>query len=250
MGVTVFYVTRIAHQVVRKISETKLKMRDMPLIPIWLDWSGKIVLVIGLGQTGQRRSILFQQSGATVIGIDPLPKINGPAWGELIRGGLELRSEPYSVDLFDELESMAMRPDLVLACATETINSRVIQDARARGFWVASVTTGSSPSPNAHLGGVVKGETTSFAIHSGNASPALTVCLKGIVESDLLPAADRMAKLAATLRPLIMKHLSDPEQRRSLLETLGDRDIFDLEAKTPGAGMEKWEKVVRAALES
>ena len=38
------------------------------MIPIWLDVSGKYLLVVGLGAVGQRRALLFQRAGAIVIG--------------------------------------------------------------------------------------------------------------------------------------------------------------------------------------
>ena len=89
-------------------------MSSTSLIPLWLDWSGRTVLVIGLGTVGQRRALMFQQSGATVVGIDPMPKIQGPAWGELIRNGLELRSEPCHECVCGELGQDQRRLDVCL----------------------------------------------------------------------------------------------------------------------------------------
>lgn len=223
-------------------------MSQKSLVPVWLDWSGRTVLVIGLGEVGQRRALIFQQAGATVVGVDPLPKNVGPAWGELIRGGLELRAEPYDRSIFDELTQYQMRPDLVLGSATAEVNRRVERDARALGLWVASATGHGDSSANAHLGTVAEGQLVSIAVHSGNVAPALSRTVREQLEETLLPAADRIASEAARWRPEIIKTLPDTETRRRVLALFGLREILDLEQTAPGKGMQKLRELLTESL--
>lgn len=225
-------------------------MADSSLIPIWLNWSGRIVLVVGLGTVGQRRALTFQKAGATVIGLDPMPQIRGPAWGELIRNGLELRSEPYQTELFEELSQINSVPSLVLACATENVNQRVVADARRHGIWVASATSTGEHRPDAHLGAVAAGEHVSMAIHSGNAAPALASTLRTNFEEQLLTPADELAKAALKWRTEILSRVANAHERRRLLSLFGDRSMLELETNSPGQGVAKIESILQLALDS
>lgn len=221
-------------------------MSSTRLIPLWLDWSGRTVLVIGLGTVGQRRALMFQQSGATVVGIDPLPKIQGPAWGELIRNGLELRSEPYHESVFDELAQYQMGPDLVMACASEVVNANIVRDALARRLWVVSGTASAEQPSNAHLGALASGELVQIAVHSGNVAPALSRAVGARIQADFLPAADRIAQEAARWRGLILARVSDPEKRQSLLSLFGSDDLLKQESEQPGSGVDQIRKQIAA----
>ncbi|MBI1322159.1 hypothetical protein GC170_03090 [bacterium] len=215
------------------------------LVPLWLNWHGRHVLVVGMGAVGQRRALTFQRAGATVIGIDPVPAIQGSEWGELIRAGLDLKAEPYAPEIFDELELSHGRPDLVLACATRAVNARVVADAIARGLWVASATSepdrteDPSTAPNAHLGAVRAGDYLKVAVHSGNVAPALAAAVGDHIARALLPAADRLAQEAARWRQRIVSDQSlAPELRKRCLSAAGDPDRLRREVEMSGAGVE------------
>lgn len=215
------------------------------LVPLWLNWHGRHVLVVGMGAVGQRRALTFQRAGATVIGIDPMPAIQGSEWGELIREGLDLKAEPYAPEIFDELELTHGRPDLVLACATRAVNARVVADAVSRGLWVASATSepdrtkGQSTAPNAHLGAVRKGEHVQIAVHSGNVAPALAAAVGDHIAQVWLTAADRIAQEAARWRQRILSDNSlSSDVRKRALTAAGDTDRLKMEVENPGSGVE------------
>jgi uroporphyrin-III C-methyltransferase/precorrin-2 dehydrogenase/sirohydrochlorin ferrochelatase len=217
-------------------------MPDSPeLIPLWLDWTGRVVLVIGLGEVGQRRALTFQRAGATVIGIDPMPHVVGREWGELIRNGLELRSEPYESSIYEELESGGIRPDLVLACASRVVNSDIAHDARSRGLWIASATTTESAdqsAANVHLGAVAEGACVRVAVHSGNAAPALSRTLRDQIAEKWLAAADRLALEASHWRTRIINDTLLPaEKKKALLSLVGEPDLLTLESHQAGTGV-------------
>ena len=190
---------------------------------------------------------MFQQSGATVVGIDQMPKIQGPAWGELIRNGLELRSEPYHESVFDELAQYQMSPDLVLACASAKVNEKVVRDALARRLWVVSGTAAAEHPSNAHLGALAAGDFVKVAVHSGNVAPALSVALRDKIQENLLPAADRIAEEAAKWRNLIVSRVEDPEKRRSLLSVFGSSDLLRQESDQPGSGIDQIREQIAAS---
>jgi len=227
---------------------------DAELIPLWLNWKDRVVVVVGLGEVGQRRAITFQRGGAIIVGVDPLPLGRGHDWGELIRNGLELRSEPYDVTLFEELAQCHMRPDLVLACSTIEVNRIVTRDARERGHWVASATgsEASAPheSPSAHMGAVANGEFVRIAINSGNVAPAISVSLRDKIAETWLAAADRLAREAAYWRPLILRESIPPEERKILLASLGEPQWLSLEAAEPGAAIAEIRRTMRLRLQT
>lgn len=208
------------------------------MIPIWLNVSGMHVLVVGLGPVGQRRALLFQREGAVVTGIDPLPRIEGPEWGELIRNGLELQSQPYHTGLIDELTEIGSRPRLVLACATPGVNRQVISDCRRQAILVSSATGFDDLTPDFQLGAVGQGDAIAVAIHTDNASPGLAAAVRDHIAESLLPAAGRLARLARTWRPRILKEINDPATRDRLLSLFADRALLASETTTPGSGVE------------
>lgn len=208
------------------------------MIPIWLDVTGMHVLVVGLGQVGQRRALLFQREGAVVTGVDPLPRIQGPEWGELIRNGLELQSQPYNAGLIDELTEIESRPRLVLACATPGVNRQVISDCRRHGVAVSSATTFDDLAPDFQIGAVGRGDAISVSVHTDQASPGLAAAVRDQIAESLLPAAGRLARLASIWRPRILKEINDPATRERLLSLFADRALLALETTTPGSGTE------------
>ena len=208
------------------------------MIPIWLNVTGKHVLVIGLGPVGQRRALLFQREGAVVIGVDPLPRIQGQEWGELIRNGLELQSQPYHVSIFDELAQIGIRPQLVLACANQAVNSQIVTDCRQKQIWVASSTSHEDSPADFQLGALGRGEAIAVAVHSEQGSPGLSATIRDEIGESLMPAADRLARLAKIWRPRILNEIDDPAERQRLIELFADRSILKSEIQQPGSGTE------------
>ncbi len=236
------------------LSQEPIQMRT-ELVPLWLDWRGRFVLVVGLGAVGQRRALTFQRAGAVTIGIDPLPVSRRSEWGELIRGGLELRAEPYSPAIFDELKEQGSGPDLVLACATPEVNRRVVAEAVARRIWVVSATSGSDDSEefhtqaSAHMGAVASGSHVQFAVRTGNAAPALAATLRDRIEHDWLAPADRLAEEMAKWRGRITRDAAlTADDRKRLLSTAGDPELLALESSMGGKGVEALRKRLAAGL--
>lgn len=211
------------------------------LVPLWLNWTGRRVLVVGLGAVGHRRALTFQRAGARVTGIDPMPTVQGSAWGELIRGGLELKAEPYDASIFDEPDLSDPPLALVLACATREVNARVVADATARHLWVASSTSLSDrPGASAHLGAVCGEGFVKVAVHSGNVAPALSAAVSDYVRQNLLPPAERLAAEMARWRTRIVNDSAlPPEVRQSLLAAVGDPSQLLLETREPGKGVDE-----------
>lgn len=222
------------------------------LVPLWLDWHGRCVLVVGLGSVGQRRALTFQRAGAVTIGFDPMPAARRPEWGELIRGGLELHAEPYESSIFDELKTSGCGPDLVLACATREVNRRVIEDALARRIWVVSATIdneGDSIQATAHMGAETAGDQVRIAVRTGNAAPSLAVSLRDRIAGLWLAPADSIAVEMAKWRGLIVgKKSLSAEERKRILSHAGDPDLLDLETEATGSGVEELRKRLAAGL--
>jgi|GEM_PF-2886859 len=225
------------------------------LVPLWFDWRGRFVLVVGLGEVGQRRALTFQRAGAVTIGVDPMPVSRRSEWGELIRGGLELRAEPYAASIYDELKEQGSGPDLVLACATPEVNQRVVRDAVGRRVWVVSATSESADSdedrvsPSAHMSAVASGSHVQFAVRTGNAAPALAVTLRDRFEADWLAPADRLAEEMAKWRGRITRDAAlSADDRKRLLSIAGDPELLALESARAGIGVDALRKRLAAGL--
>ncbi len=215
------------------------------MIPIWLDVTGRHVIIVGLGPVGQRRALQFQRAGALVTGVDPLPRIQGQEWGELIRNGLELQSQPYHISIFEELSLIGIKPQLALACANPTVNKQVVADCRQLKIWASTSTFSENDPADFQLGAVARGESMAVCVHSDRSSPGLSSSVRDEIAETLLPAADRLAKLASFWRPRILNEIADDSEKKRLLDLFSNRAILKSEVQNPGTG----EKMIQSELD-
>lgn len=179
----------------------------MPFYPVFLDLTGRTVLVVGLGAVGKRKAAGLSAAGAHVIGVDP----SGCDTREL--AGVEIRTEPYRAD---HLAGVS----LAFAAASADVNAALVADARARGIWVNSA---SDPTEGDFvLPAVWHDGPLTLAVSTDGASPALAATLRDKAAAALGPSAVALATLLAELRPLAFDRIKDPTARRLFLAGWGD----------------------------
>jgi siroheme synthase-like protein len=173
-------------------------------LPVELNLGGRKVLVVGLGSVGKRKAAHALAAGAHVVGVDPA-LADRDLWPE----GVEVLVEPYRLGHIDLAA-------LVFASATPEVNQRVVFDAKAQGVWVNSA---SEPgSGNVALPAVWRDGPLTLTVSTSGASPALAAMLRDRAALALGPSASGLARLLAELRPMVFAHVSDPEERRRILE--------------------------------
>ena len=179
------------------------------MFPVFLDLTGRRVVVVGGGPVGRRKALAARDAGAAVVVVDPeAPVAHAPGSPEVIH----IR-EPY-------------RPEhlagacLVFAAATPEVNARVVADARAAGIRVNSATD--PQSGDCLLPAVVRRGGLTLAVGTGGASPALARRIREKLKAEFDDAFAAWVRLLDEVRPVVLATVPDPARRRELLDALAD----------------------------
>ncbi len=180
------------------------------MLPISLDVTGKLLLIVGGGAVGSRKAIAARTAGAIVRIVDP---------------NIAARMHP-PLDHACTLLHEAYRPEhldgvfLAFACATPVVNEQVVADAHARGILVNSATA--PHTGNVTLPSVVRSGDLSIAINTGGAAPALARRIREKLETEFDAAYANWVRLLAEVRTIALADVTDPVQRRQLLDGFAD----------------------------
>jgi precorrin-2 dehydrogenase/sirohydrochlorin ferrochelatase len=184
------------------------------MYPLFLDLTGRLVVVVGGGPVGRRKARSLRAAGARVrvVALEPCPE------GWAADPGLDWRAEAYRPDHLDGAA-------LAFAAATPELNRRVAADARARGVWVNRA---DDPSAGDFVvpASVRRGAFV-VAVSTGGAAPALARRARQRLERDYDAAFGEWVGLLAGLRAAAREQVADPERRRGLFERVSGWDWLE-----------------------
>ena len=188
------------------------------MFPVFLDLTGRRVVVVGGGPVGRRKAQAACAAGAAAVLVDP------QALGE---PGITHLAEPYHPE---HLAGAC----LVFAAATPEVNARVVAGAKAAGVWVNSATD--PQSGDCLLPAVVRRGRLTVAVGTGGASPALARRIRERLEAEFDAAFTEWVALLEELRPVALATVADAARRRELLDGLADWSWLErLRAEGPAA---------------
>jgi precorrin-2 dehydrogenase/sirohydrochlorin ferrochelatase len=178
----------------------------MNRLPVSLNLSGKLAVVVGGGPVGLRKLAALRDSGAAVRLVDPRHLTNTPA-------GVTHVADAYRAD---HLTGAAV----AFACATADVNARVVADARAAGVWVSSA---SAPADGDFvLPAVVRCGELTIAVGTGGAAPALGRRIREKLEAEFDRAFAEWVRVLADVRGDVLATIPDANARRELLDGFAD----------------------------
>ncbi len=186
-----------------------------PLIPLFLDLEGKLVVIFGGGKVGERKARLFSDYGHVMVVslefTDALWAMGGKL--ELVDADLTLGFEKYLEGAFIAIP----------ATNDPELNRAIEEEASRRGILVNRVVG---------MGDVVvpslirKGSIT-IAVSTEN--PGLTKYIRLRLEEELTENYQEMARLLSQIRPELKELIPKQEDRaRVIWSILGDEEIWRL----------------------
>lgn len=182
------------------------------MIPLYHDFSGERVLVVGGGAVGARKARRFAPEADVVV--------VSPGFADADFGGAErVRSEVTPADVpgwFDRVD-----PVLAVAATDDgALNARVESEARDRGVLVNRTDTHGERDPGSVVvPATVRDDPVVVSIATGGASPALSKYLRERVEHEL-EGAGAMADLTGALRDDLQARDVDPTRRRDVVRAV------------------------------
>jgi precorrin-2 dehydrogenase/sirohydrochlorin ferrochelatase len=177
------------------------------MLPVFLDLTDRLALVVGGGAVGRRKARAVRAAGGRVrlVCLEERPM-------GLDDAGLEWRREPFTAAHLDGV-------GLVFAAATAEVNEQVAAEARRRGLWV---NVADEPARgDFHLAACVRRGGLVVAVGTGGAAPAVARRVRERLEGQLDDAYGKWVALLAELRPLVLA-IPDESRRREAFERLAE----------------------------
>jgi precorrin-2 dehydrogenase/sirohydrochlorin ferrochelatase len=206
------------------------------LYPVFLDLSGRIVVVVGGGAVATERAARLAACGARVRLVSPEVL---PALGEMVSDGriAEHHARGYADGDLDGAV-------LVIAATDDAdVNRRVRDDARAMG---AEVNVADDPGGStAVIPAVVRQGDLALAITTGGASPVLARRIREDLQQHFGPGWAGLIDLLAETRDELIATYPDIAARRAAVEALLDAGIIE---QVAADGPDACRARVRAAL--
>lgn len=141
------------------------------LLPLFLDLTGRRVLLVGGGHVAAGKLQQLRMAGAAVRVVSPLVVAEIAAIPDL-----ELVRRPFEAGDLDDMW-------LVVAAATREVNKEVADAAEQRRVFVNAVDD--PPNATAYLSGVVRRDDVTIAISTSGDAPALTSLVREALDAVL-----------------------------------------------------------------
>lgn len=183
--------------------------------PLFIDFTGKKVVIFGGGAVGERKAAYFAGADVTVVsrefslGLRAMP-------------GMRLVSSEVTAATVPMLIEGAFL--VVAATGDPALNREIARAAGEAGILVNSAEGGSDVILPAKI---VQGDIM-IAISTGGRSPAMARYLRQRLEESVGTELSDMVRLQSELREVLKKKVNSQEERERLLwQVLGDRSIWD-----------------------
>ncbi|MFC4357311.1 bifunctional precorrin-2 dehydrogenase/sirohydrochlorin ferrochelatase [Halobium salinum] len=195
------------------------------MIPLFHDFAGETVLVVGGGSVGARKARRFAREARVVV-VSPAFDArfdDAESWGDDVEGegaGVDLVRAAPTPDSVGEWVRRA-EPVLVVAATDDgELNAAVERAAREAGALVNRTDqSGGREAGSVVVPATVRDDPVTVAISTGGGSPALSKHLRERLE-DELAGAGAMATLSAEVRADLKARGIAPERRRTAVRAV------------------------------
>lgn len=183
--------------------------------PLFVDFTGKKVVIFGGGAVGERKAAYFAGADVTVISREFSPGLSAISGVRLIARDVTAAAVPGLI------EGAFL---VVAATGDPALNREIARIAGDAGILVNSAEGGSGVILPAKI---VQGDIM-IAISTGGQSPAMARYLRQRLEESLESELSDMVRLQSELREVLKDKIKSQEERERLLwQVLEDRAIWE-----------------------
>jgi precorrin-2 dehydrogenase/sirohydrochlorin ferrochelatase len=197
--------------------------------PIYLNLTGKRVVVIGGGEVAERKieSLLAAGASITLISPDVTSRLHSLSQ----QSRIDLRQRPYA-------SGDCEGADLVFSATDDgALSAALFRDAHTAG---ALVNTADQPALcDFIMPAVLRQGDITVAVSTGGKSPGLAARLRDKISQVIGPEYARLAELLARIRPEIQRRIPDVEKRKALHHRILNSDIIERLKRNDSAGAER-----------
>jgi precorrin-2 dehydrogenase len=183
--------------------------------PLFIDFTGKKVVIFGGGAVGERKAAYFSGADIIVVSREFAPGLRALPGVRLVGCEVTAAAIPGLI------EGASL---VVAATGDPALNREIARVAGAEDILVNSAEGGSDvilPSK------IVQGDIM-IAISTGGQSPAMARYLRQRLEESVGKELSDMVRLQSELREILKKKIPSQEERERLLwQVLGDRSIWE-----------------------
>ena len=198
------------------------------MIPLMIDFSGRIVTIVGGGAVGARKAAYFHQ--------DAEVRVVSRSFSEDLEG-LSVERVCCDLDGISDagIDGLVAGSFLVIAATSDgKLNRRIAGRCRELGILCNSATGGG----DVILPSVVRGERYAIAISTAGQSPGVPRHVRGVLEREL-GGLDAMIAIQQELRTLLReKETGQEERQRVLRAVLEDPEVWAMAGTDPGGARE------------
>ncbi|MDT8358371.1 MAG: bifunctional precorrin-2 dehydrogenase/sirohydrochlorin ferrochelatase [Methanomicrobiaceae archaeon] len=199
------------------------------MIPLMIDFSGRIVTIVGGGTVGARKASYFHQ--------DAEVRVVSRSFSEDL-AGLSVERVCCDLDGISDagIDGLVAGSFLVIAATSDwKLNRRIAGRCRELGI-LCNLATGEGG--DVLLPSVVRGERYSVAISTAGQSPGVPRYVRGVLEREL-GGLDAMIAIQQELRTLLREKVTGQEERQRLLRAvLEDPEVWAMAVTDPEGARE------------
>ena len=202
------------------------------MIPLFHDFTGQTVLILGAGPVGARKARRFADEARVIV---VSPEFVDEAFGA-DEGSVEfVRAAPSPAEVAAWLDRV--EPAMVIAATDDSVlNEATVEAARERGILVnrTDVAGGNRESGSVVVPATAADGPVTVAIGTGGASPALSGYLRERLEAEI-EGVGGMAALTSGLREELKRDGVEPPERREAIRAVVRSDAVWTALDTPGS---------------
>ncbi|WNY27936.1 Siroheme synthase [Methanimicrococcus stummii] len=202
---------------------TPTQTNKNPYLPLWIDFTDKIVVIFGGGAVGERKAKrFFEKAMVTVVSSSLTPTLSEMEANDSILFIEKDLSDLSDGEIFDCMSDAFL---VIAATSDSEVNRRIISMAKTAGVLVNDT----EKADEVIIPSLIERGGLQIAISSSGESPAVTKYARMTIENAIDDNLELMIDLQNEMREYLKTVVSDQKKRQEILwDIMNDEEIWKL----------------------